>query len=188
MGADAPSMRQMGLKLFGREDARNMVAGKIFRMGLCNRLTPDQRSQRKAVREGQPRARKAGPGRRRPQMIKGAVVLFEPYMALDITPPDRSTLCTLLDLDATKAQCRAPIGEPGTEDFRYCGTPGANMPGPYCNFHHRLFYQPGSALGNRTRHMNVGSDLGAFGWDRMRAPALECSEQVPGEIPVLVDD
>jgi GcrA cell cycle regulator len=47
--------------------------------------------------------------------------------------------CTILELK--EYSCRWPIGEPGTEEFRYCGArSGTGI--PYCGYHARIAYQP----------------------------------------------
>jgi GcrA cell cycle regulator len=47
--------------------------------------------------------------------------------------------CTLLELSEDK--CRWPIGDPGSQEFFFCG--GKSADGlPYCAYHSRLAYQP----------------------------------------------
>lgn len=165
---------------------RNAVIGKVHRLGLGKALTDEQRSHRQGARNraGRPkrqviRARKPG------QPIEFAA----PYIPAEVPPPDLQFLCTLDDLGSNTARsgdsmkCRGPVGEPGTEGFRFCGSPDATMPGPYCDFHKRMFYQPGSALGSRVRPIRVSSGY----LDRVRAPSLECAEHTPGTIPVIVE-
>jgi len=47
--------------------------------------------------------------------------------------------CTIMDLK--EYSCRWPIGDPGKDDFRYCGARGVTGL-PYCSYHARIAYQP----------------------------------------------
>jgi hypothetical protein len=104
---------------------RNAISGKVHRLGIGNGAPRD------GVRYPSTRKMAHGLSRRR-----AAVAL--PV----ITAPDPQFQCTLAQLGSMPGilQCRAPIGEPGTEEFRYCGSPDANLPGPYCPYHQKLFH------------------------------------------------
>ena len=55
---------------------------------------------------------------------------------MEIPPGERATILTL-----NEHTCRWPIGDPGTEDFYFCGrNPKPGM--PYCDYHARIAYQP----------------------------------------------
>ncbi|MDI4667129.1 GcrA family cell cycle regulator, partial [Xanthobacter autotrophicus] len=47
--------------------------------------------------------------------------------------------CTIMNL--TESTCRWPIGEPGKENFHFCGA-RSNPGTPYCTTHARMAYQP----------------------------------------------
>jgi GcrA cell cycle regulator len=125
--------------------SRNAVIGKAHRLGLG--LTIDQVQAERAAR--------AKPERSRARSKGSDTARAAPSLPDEPPPPDPRFMCMLDDLgplrpdDPSKARCRGPIGEPGTEGFGYCGCYGAKMPGPYCDFHHRLYYQAGSATTDR---------------------------------------
>lgn len=154
---DGLSASQIAVEL-GDGISRNAVIGKIHRLGLGKDLSPEQRSQRQSARL-QSAHQRVGVGRpKRPRKAHAnELVPFEAMPLAELTPPDPQFMCTLDDLgpalasDPTKMKCRAPIGDPLTEAFRFCGTPGSVLPGPYCAFHHRMFYQAGTAIGDRDR-------------------------------------
>ncbi|MEC9392228.1 MAG: GcrA family cell cycle regulator, partial [Pseudomonadota bacterium] len=50
-------------------------------------------------------------------------------------------------LSLSEKVCKWPIGEPGEEDFRFCGNNKVNG-SPYCTEHTKVAYQP---LENRKR-------------------------------------
>lgn len=55
---------------------------------------------------------------------------------------------TILQLSSNS--CRWPLGDPGDENFRYCGAP-ASQSAPYCEYHARLAYQPASSRDSKKR-------------------------------------
>ena len=59
-----------------------------------------------------------------------------PVEELYIPPAERASILTLKE-----AMCHWPIGDPGEEEFHFCGrkTSGSH---PYCEHHARLAYQP----------------------------------------------
>lgn len=146
MGLDAPSMREQAVAIFGTENARNAIAGKMHRLGLCKKFTPEQRAAKRGTVE------KANNQKRQQQQKPGVksgppmdFVPFEPCPSEVLMPPDTSFLCTMDNLQPD--MCRAPLGDPSSPEFRYCGCPG-KPPGPYCDFHYNFFYQPGTATGD----------------------------------------
>ncbi len=52
-----------------------------------------------------------------------------------MAPEGGATILTL-----TASTCRWPIGDPGDEDFRFCGGPSSSEQ-PYCEYHSQLAYQ-----------------------------------------------
>ena len=65
-------------------------------------------------------------------------------------PEGGATILTL-----TSSTCRWPIGDPGEEDFRFCGAV-AKEDGPYCEFHARLAYQPPASRDSRRNRQRRG--------------------------------
>lgn len=190
MWKDGHSASQIANEL-GYPFTRNAVIGKIHRLGLGTKsLTPEQR----ALRSTRPRSDRPR-GTRRPRRAAkngdGTALAFEPYVPPpEPPPPNPQYLCTLDDLgpiitsDPKLMKCRAPVGEPGTDEFRFCGTPESTLPGPYCAFHHRLYYQVGTAMGRRGRLPN---NEGSGETEMARAPALEYTELALNYVPSMVD-
>ena len=54
---------------------------------------------------------------------------------LDIPPAERASILTLKE-----AMCHWPIGDPGEEEFHFCGRKTSGSL-PYCEHHARLAYQ-----------------------------------------------
>ncbi|MDQ0316783.1 GcrA family cell cycle regulator [Amorphus orientalis] len=140
---------------------RNAVIGKIHRLGLSGRAkTPSQQRPRKQRPAPKPAGRVAasasssGAGAtqtvaRASRVVGNAALKIatdpEPETApavaargqAEIVPfGDRKTL-----LELNEHTCRWPMGDPGSQDFAFCGresTPGE----PYCAAHARVAYQP----------------------------------------------
>lgn len=131
----------------GHGVTRNAVIGKVHRLGLSGRVTPQ--------RPARPRTRKlrepSHPGRQpilptagatalkpaqRPEMMPRPAPEPEPIRLVDIPKGERVNILMLSD-----KTCRWPVGDPGSEDFFFCGhAPKDGV--PYCEYHARLAYQP----------------------------------------------
>ncbi|SJZ67427.1 GcrA family cell cycle regulator [Consotaella salsifontis] len=57
----------------------------------------------------------------------------------EVVPISRNL--TLVQL--TERTCKWPLGDPLSEDFRFCGNPSGDS-SPYCTYHARLAFQPPS--------------------------------------------
>jgi GcrA cell cycle regulator len=148
---------------------RNAVIGKVNRLGLSDTMSPEQRAQRRS--NTAPRAR----GTRTRKASTGEASQPDAYEPVDVSPPDPQFMCTLATLEAD--MCRAPVGDPSTDEFRFCGTPTLSTRA-YCAFHQRMFYQAGSARGARVNAVA----------ETAKAAALEYSEHNPGDaIPQQVE-
>lgn len=128
---------------------RNAVIGKVHRLGLSGRA--------KAPSSTAPRARKparsAPSAPPRPSMpASRSNLAFKPRPAAEIMPEvevaplpaidnvvPMGERCTIMELK--EYSCRWPIGEPGKDDFRYCGARSSTGL-PYCAYHSRIAYQP----------------------------------------------
>jgi GcrA cell cycle regulator len=120
--------------------SRNSVIGRVMRTGLRDKgyregyrgkPTYAQRSQ--AQKEYVPRRRI-----RREKTPLAAALETDEYME-----PSHPTGMRLIDniLDLKKNSCRFPLGDPGTDGFRYCGNDAVQLL-PYCPHHARIAYQP----------------------------------------------
>lgn len=131
---------------FRHSISRNAVCGKVQRLGLA---TPkDERLPRQPIEKlPNPNARAwngESPKRKRLQLSGRGVLGFKitnpPHESIpaEPDPPTLEHRCDLLSLK--NHSCRWPIGDPGAEDFFFCGTPDADLDKhrPYCAFHSRL--------------------------------------------------
>ena len=122
---------------------RNAVIGKVHRLGLSGRA--------KSPSSAAPQPRKARPAQHMMRVTRpvsrGNTALaqaFEvevevaPLPAIDNVVP-MGERCTIMELK--EYSCRWPIGEPGKDDFRYCGARSSTGL-PYCAYHSRIAYQP----------------------------------------------
>jgi GcrA cell cycle regulator len=134
--ADGLSASQIAAELSGV--TRNAVIGKVHRLGLSGRA--------KNPSSAAPRPRKARPSghimRVSRPMVRGNTALaydFEPEQEpglLEIPIEQRKTL-----LQLKERTCRWPVGDPGSQDFFFCGGDAVNEL-PYCTYHSRVAYQP----------------------------------------------
>ena len=142
---------------------RNAVIGKVHRLGLSGRAKPSNAGSRprKAVDAVETQQTTANPETTRPAAtsvpIGGGVAGNVAYdmsaapeaeeaRAPDVAGDEQVERCTILSL--TEHTCRWPIGDPGSEDFHFCGQ--RPKPGlPYCEFHARIAYQASAPRGVR---------------------------------------
>jgi len=143
---------------------RNAVIGKVHRLGLSGRSRPS-RPARTIART--PRQRPAAPSHPSRFKTAGATALKRqvdietrplpqveaepepaPIRAVELPSGQRMSILTL-----TERTCKWPIGDPGDEEFHFCGHRSeASM--PYCKSHARMAYQPAQ---DRRRRKKIGS-------------------------------
>jgi GcrA cell cycle regulator len=145
--ADGLTASQVAARL-GDGITRNAVIGKVHRLGLSGRQSVNRSSTPRPRRPRQPSL----PGRPiTPDMAATAATAAlkpefrpqarpepepQPIRLVDIPRSERVTILMLTD-----KTCRWPLGDPGTEDFCFCGhVPRAGI--PYCDYHASLAYQP----------------------------------------------
>ncbi len=147
----------------GEGISRNAVIGKVHRLGLPGRAPSRSGNARRAPQQGatpaaqqatqqrqsasrsQPTA-PAGTGAGTNANVATARKLEEAptpaprtRSAEDVvTPFERGRIRDIMEL--TRTSCRWPIGDPGDEDFSYCGARAMNGL-PYCEHHARIAYQ-----------------------------------------------
>ena len=128
---------------------RNAVIGKVHRLGLSGRAkAPAPQTQRRA----KPTRVPSHP-MRTTALVRGNTALAsdlapalapEPQAEAEHRPVEDvviplSERVTIMEL--REQMCRWPLGDPGREDFRFCG--GRSTPGvPYCSHHAAIAYQP----------------------------------------------
>ena len=134
---------------------RNAVIGKVHRLNLSGRAQPQRMAQPRAPRKprepslatragggGLPSLPTAGNTALRPVMRASvqprpqALPEPEPLRLVDLSQDGRVTILHLSD-----KTCKWPIGDPGSEEFCFCGH-GPREGSPYCEYHARLAYQP----------------------------------------------
>ncbi|MFP6743687.1 MAG: GcrA family cell cycle regulator [Alphaproteobacteria bacterium] len=113
--------------------SKNAVVGKVHRLGLPGRPSPIRREARTVARPGvaesRPRSRPQIPGEfeASPIMAQGESV---PRAAAEAEAECRAQ--AVVDLHAPP--CQWPFGDPGEEDFHFCGAPSLTGR-PYCPEH-----------------------------------------------------
>jgi GcrA cell cycle regulator len=138
----------------GHGVTRNAVIGKVHRLGLSGRVTPQRaarprpRKTREPSHPGRPLLATIGANALKPMHRPEPVVLAEPepepIRLVDIPKGERVNILMLSD-----RTCRWPVGDPGTDEFFFCGHTPKMSGGPYCDYHARVAYQP---LQDRRRH------------------------------------
>ncbi|MCF1504796.1 MULTISPECIES: GcrA family cell cycle regulator [Afifella] len=124
---------------------RNAVIGKIHRLGLSGRGQPTSTIKRAR------RPRNSAPVRQQHRTVTvGATALqaevevemeveqeteLQPVHALVMPISRRLTIEKL-----TERTCKWPIGDPGDEDFHFCGCDSLES-SPYCEYHAGVAYQ-----------------------------------------------
>jgi GcrA cell cycle regulator len=149
---DGLSASQIAARL-GSGVTRNAVIGKVHRLNLSGRVTQPRTSQPRAPRKtrepSHPGRPVSGPSMptagatalkafARPEATPRPVALPEPQplRLIDLPKDGRITILHLSD-----KTCKWPIGDPGTEEFCFCGH-NPRDGSPYCEYHARLAYQP----------------------------------------------
>ncbi|MGI9481709.1 MAG: GcrA family cell cycle regulator [Hyphomicrobiales bacterium] len=151
--AEGLSASQIANRLGGV--TRNAVIGKVHRLGLSGRATPSRAAKPKQRRtrepshpsKATPSFHSAGSAALKAAIEEAAETLPEPtpspIRAVELPPGSR---CDILQL--SDRTCRWPIGDPGTDEFCFCGaTPKTGH--PYCEHHVQVAHQP--AHGRRRR-------------------------------------
>lgn len=149
--SDGLSASQIAAELGGI--TRNAVIGKVHRLGLSGRAKPAGSSVPRARRpraSGMPRAGRlltAGATALKAYHVPAPRRMLPPIEDIVVPISLRASILTLTD-----ATCKWPSGDPGTEDFHFCGHK-VREGSPYCEYHSRVAYQP---LGDRRRERRAG--------------------------------
>ncbi len=143
--AEGLSASQIATRMGGV--TRNAVIGKVHRLGLSGRATPSRSPRPRPRKTRQP----THPSHVTQFRTQGGAALNadmdelpqshpdpepSPIHEVEIPPGERTNILSL-----TEHTCRWPIGDPGAEDFYFCGRkPKTGM--PYCDSHASIAYQP----------------------------------------------
>lgn len=136
--AEGLSASQIAAELGGI--TRNAVIGKVHRLQLSGRAKPSSsvpriRKPRASNGVMRPRMRYAGNNALAPDYVREAEPDLDPIA--NVVPIGPRVSITELN----ESTCRWPVGDPGSEDFGYCGA--KPKPGVvYCPYHARIAYQP----------------------------------------------
>jgi len=165
--AEGLSASQIAKQLGGV--TRNAVIGKVHRLGLSGRAKPSSPARKAAAaktaaarsRAAKPRSTKSATPKpkpvrapsapRTPRVIAKAVVAPPP--PLEAKPMSNGEFATILTI--TDHMCKWPIGDPGTDSFRFCGRK-TDPEEPYCVAHSRVAYQPSRRRGASSNTKALG--------------------------------
>lgn len=133
--------------------SRNAVIGKAGRLDLPRNRNKGSSQPRPRIVVSNPEAapnentkpkyldRVSVQKARRERDAAGIAPTAIPYTPRsDITVPQDAQRLTLLEL--TDKVCKWPMGDPQWESFHFCGSERSR--GPYCGYHGRLAYGPGT--------------------------------------------
>lgn len=161
--ADGLSASQIAKQLGGV--TRNAVIGKVHRLGLSGRAKPSSPARKAAARKtaastasrastvAKPKAKpaRAPSAPRTPRVI--AQVQAPPQAPLEAKLLADGKFATILTI--TDHMCKWPIGDPGGDNFRFCGRK-TDQDEPYCLAHSRVAYQPSRRRGASSNQKALG--------------------------------
>lgn len=114
---------------------RNAVLGKLHRMGIVSHAPyrPPRKKPERTEAEKPKRATPSMPVVRQPALPRPKALVVLPPTPVELVD-GRITIATL-----ETGMCKWPIGDPGTDDFCFCGH--AQREGsPYCRYHAEKAY------------------------------------------------
>ncbi|HUE45591.1 MAG TPA: GcrA family cell cycle regulator [Aestuariivirgaceae bacterium] len=119
--------------------SRSAVIGKMHRLGLCGRGQPTVSAKRQS-KPRLPRSERQAcltvgntALKMRPEMLEEAQ--FQPSESIVVPIARKLTIDKL-----TEHTCKWPIGDPGHQEFHFCGHDSLDAM-PYCRYHARLAYR-----------------------------------------------
>ncbi|WP_298915424.1 GcrA family cell cycle regulator [uncultured Algimonas sp.] len=154
--ADGLSASQIAKQLGGV--TRNAVIGKVHRLGLSGRAKPSRpkpAAKDKAARmAAKPKpAAKAKPAAAAKPKAVPAQLPVPTQAPLDAKPLKDGNYATILTL--TDHMCKWPIGDPGGNEFRFCGRK-TDPDEPYCTAHSMVAYQPSRRRNSSGKMISIG--------------------------------
>src|SRR5262245_21598308 len=133
---DGLSASQIAAELGGV--TRNAVIGKVHRLGLSGRGQPTSSIKR------QRRTHSTGIRRVRQMITVGNLALKPDHLPDVDLRPRRNVVVPIARklsiFQLTEKTCKWPIGDPGQEDFHFCGHDSLDNL-PYCEYHAGVAYQ-----------------------------------------------
>lgn len=168
--ADGLSASQIAKELGGV--TRNAVIGKVHRLGLSGRAKPTKPKaapKRAAPRKAKPATARSAPKTKpttasRPaakSTREVATASKQKYAQLPVPseapveaqPLQDGSYATILTL--TEHMCKWPIGDPTSDEFRFCGRK-TDPDEPYCKAHSMVAYQPSRRRNRSGKMISVG--------------------------------
>lgn len=145
--AEGLSASQIANRLGGV--TRNAVIGKVHRLGLSGRTTTSRVKAPRQRRRTAPHSGGGGGGqtfRTHGNVALKAYYEADPDAEVQLAPAPVEELVIPISerasiLSLKESMCRWPIGDPGEEEFHFCGR-HSDQGVPYCEFHSRVAYQP----------------------------------------------
>ncbi|MGB0907323.1 MAG: GcrA family cell cycle regulator [Maricaulaceae bacterium] len=134
--AEGLSASQIAKQLGGV--TRNAVIGKVHRLGLSGRAKPSRPTAPRTSKPSAPRTRTVARTAPKPKAPRVAPIAPPPapIEAKPLPSGEYATILTIRD-----HMCKWPIGDPSTDDFRFCGRK-TDPAAPYCEAHSSVAYQP----------------------------------------------
>lgn len=120
---------------------KNAVVGKVHRLGLPKRQSPIRGDRTNSNRPGpKPRPRAEAQPRTPRPVVKKAERPMAPKRPPIVEVEEPKLVGDPISMDELKpSMCSWPIGEPGTEEFRFCGHDKIEGK-PYCLYHCQKAY------------------------------------------------
>jgi GcrA cell cycle regulator len=128
--ATGASTAEIGRQL---DVTKNAVVGKVHRLGLPGRPSPIKRETRAADRAP---ARQLRPEIRVPGDAPVSDAVNSPVVAREAEARAKASVATATQpvADLHAPPCQWPFGDPGNDDFHFCGSPSLSGR-PYCPDH-----------------------------------------------------
>lgn len=142
--AEGHSCSKIGEKM---GNTRNAIIGKVHRLRLPERAQAAQ-PVRRPPKLAFPKPQRVQKSANTSTTILVSVPIEGTQLAViksDVFKPPVGT-SRILVRDLTSSTCRWPLGDPGADDFTYCGAPPCSSKDVYCSEHKRVASQPGKHI------------------------------------------
>ncbi|MEL6687035.1 MAG: GcrA family cell cycle regulator [Pseudomonadota bacterium] len=162
--AEGLSASQIAKQLGGV--TRNAVIGKVHRLGLSGRAKPSRPKPAKTATTSRtstatkpkraaaaPKVSKATTSKTAKPKVAPAQLPVSAEPPLEAKPLKDGSYATILTL--TENMCKWPIGDPSSDEFRFCGRK-TEPDEPYCKAHSMVAYQPSRRRSSSGKMISVG--------------------------------
>ena len=135
-------------------NTRNAVIGKVHRLGLPERAQPAhpvKRPRKLAFPRAEKQISVSNTGSSPIPTIGSQLKVIESDAFKPVNGNRR-----ILVVDLTSMMCRWPLGNPGSEDFTFCGATKCSSNDAYCQEHRRVASKPGNHIRDKNSlHLQV---------------------------------